>query len=192
MDKLHRRFLCTGIQRLHGGKCKVNWQSVCRPKNRGGLGISDLEKIGWALRLRWIWFQWKNPDKAWCGSELPVDSTALFAAATKVTIHNGKTAKFWQSSWLDGCSPAAMCPSLFHHSKRKQRSVMEALHDENWIRDLVHDMSPALLAQYVMLWILLEAFPFNPNDTAEDQIVWWRTGDGNYSARSAYELQFQG
>jgi hypothetical protein len=25
MDKLRRRFLCAGTQRLHGGKCKVNW-----------------------------------------------------------------------------------------------------------------------------------------------------------------------
>jgi hypothetical protein len=191
MDKLRRRFLWAGTQRMHGGKCKVNWQRVCRPMNRGGLGISDLGKIGRALRLRWIWGQWKSPDKAWCGSELPTDSIdeALFAVATKVTVHNGSTAKFWQSSWLHGSSPAMMFPSLFQHSKRKNRSVKEALHNENWIR---HDMSPALLAQYVMFWTLVDGMSFNSNDTTDDEIVWWRTGDGNYSARSAYELQFEG
>jgi hypothetical protein len=162
--------------------------------NRGGLGISDLGKFDRALRLRWIWGQWKSPDKAWCGSELPIDSTdeALFAAATKVTVHNGSTAKFWQSSWLHGSSPAMMFPSLFQHSKRKHRSVKEALQNENWIRDIMHDMSPALLAQYVMLWTLVDGIPFNSNDTSDDEIIWWRTGDGNYSARSAYELQFEG
>jgi hypothetical protein len=156
MDKLRRRFLWAGTQRLHGGKCKVNWQRVCRPMNRGGLGITDLEKFGRALRLRWLWFQWKSPDKAWCGSELPIDQIdeAIFAAATRVTIHSGWTAKFWQSSWIDGFSPAMMFPSLFQHSRRKQRSVKDALHNENWIRDLMHDMTPALLVQYVMLWIL--------------------------------------
>jgi hypothetical protein len=57
MDKLRRQFLWVGTQRLHGGKCKVNWQKVSRPMNRGGLGITNLEKFGWALRLRWLWFQ---------------------------------------------------------------------------------------------------------------------------------------
>jgi hypothetical protein len=60
------------------------------------MGIVDLEKCGHALRLRWLWFQWKSLKKAWCGSDLPIDSTneALFATATKVTIHNGLTTKF--------------------------------------------------------------------------------------------------
>jgi hypothetical protein len=125
MDKLRRRFLCAGTQRFHGGKCKVNWQRVCRLMNRGGLGITDLEIFGQALRLRWLWFQWKSRDKPWCGSELPIDKIdeAILAATTRVTIHNGRTAKFWQSSWIDGCSPAMMFPLLFQHSRRKQRPV---------------------------------------------------------------------
>jgi hypothetical protein len=56
MDKLYRRFLLAGTQIMHGGKCKVNRQRVCQPMNRGGLGITDLEKFRRALRLRWIWF----------------------------------------------------------------------------------------------------------------------------------------
>jgi hypothetical protein len=54
MDKLRRQFLWARTQRLHGGKCKVNWQRVCQPMNRGGLGITDLDKFGWALWLRWL------------------------------------------------------------------------------------------------------------------------------------------
>jgi hypothetical protein len=75
----------------------------------------DLEHFSRALRIRWLWFQWKTPKKPWCQSELPVDDTdhALFAAATQVTVNNGRTAKFWTSSWLDGMLPAAMFPALF-------------------------------------------------------------------------------
>jgi hypothetical protein len=49
------------------------------------------------------------------GSELTVYATdeALFTAATKVTIHNGRTTKFWSSSWLSGGAPAMMFPGLF-------------------------------------------------------------------------------
>jgi hypothetical protein len=59
MDKLRRRFLWAGDQELHGGKCKVNWSRVCRPLKHGGLGIIDLQRFGGALRLRWLWYEWK-------------------------------------------------------------------------------------------------------------------------------------
>jgi hypothetical protein len=45
----------------------------------------------------------------------------------------------------------------------------------------MHDMTSNLLAQYVMLWILIDSVPFNSEDTAEDRIIWWRTTDDNYS-----------
>jgi hypothetical protein len=65
-----------------------------------------------------------------------------------------------------------MFPSLFQHSTRKQRSVNDALHNENWIRDLMCDMTPNFLVQYVMLWILIDdALSFNNEDSAEDEII---------------------
>jgi hypothetical protein len=108
--------------RAAGGKCKVNWQRVCRPKQ---FGITDLERFGRALRLRWLWGQWKHPDKPWCNSEIPVDDIdqALFAAATKVTIHNGYTAKFWTTHWAHGNSLVSMFPALFSHSRKKNRTI---------------------------------------------------------------------
>ena len=84
LDKARRRFLWAGDQEYHGGKCKVNWPTTCLPTAAGGLGILDLERFGRALRLRWLWFSWTNPEKPWSTSELLVDNTdrALFAAAT--------------------------------------------------------------------------------------------------------------
>jgi hypothetical protein len=143
LDKLRKRFLWAGNQQLHGGKCKVSWARVCRPLRRGGLGILDLERFGHALRLRWLWFQWKEPDKVWAGSDLPIDSTdeALIAVATRVCVHNGKRAKFWTSSWLDGLSPAALFPNLHAHAKRKNRSVADAMHNDTWIPDIMHQIT---------------------------------------------------
>jgi hypothetical protein len=82
--------------------------------------------------------------------------------------------------------------ALFQHSKQKNRSVADAVHNENWIRDIMHAMTPALLIQYVMLWILIDAIPFNPEDASEEEIVWCRTVNDEYSARSTYDLQFEG
>jgi hypothetical protein len=37
----------------------VSWPVVTRPKELGGLGIADL-RLGWALRVRWLWLQKKH------------------------------------------------------------------------------------------------------------------------------------
>jgi hypothetical protein len=190
MDKIQRKFLWAGSDRFHGGKCKVNGSLVCRQLNRGGIGLTDLERFGRALRLRWLWFQWKTPNKPWCNMELPIDNTdeALFTAATKVTVHNGCWARFWTSSLINGRSPAALFPALFNHSKRKKRSVANG----TWIEDVLHDTTPALFAEYFTLWHLIQEIGFNPADREEDEIVRSRTANGQYSASSAYKMQFEG
>jgi hypothetical protein len=55
-----RGFLRTGIEAVHGGKCLVAWNQVQRLLAAGGLGILDLELMGKALRLRWLWKQRKS------------------------------------------------------------------------------------------------------------------------------------
>jgi hypothetical protein len=102
--KISRGMLWACKEAVSGGKCKVNRQKVCRPKELGGLVVLDMEKFSRALRLRWLWFEWTAPEKPWVGSETPNDASDLdlFNAATCVTIGNGAKASFWSSSWLHG------------------------------------------------------------------------------------------
>jgi hypothetical protein len=57
LDKIRHDFFWSGMQQLQGGKCKVNWSRVYWPMHRDGLGILNLDCFGWALHLRWLWFQ---------------------------------------------------------------------------------------------------------------------------------------
>lgn len=168
------------------------WVNVCKPIPLGGLGLPDLEKFSRALRLRWLWYAWDQTPRTWKGMDLPIDDDdlALFRAATVVTIGDGNTASFWNSSWLDGQAPATLFPALFKHSKRKNRTVKDALTGNRWITDVDYNLSELLIAEFVLLWGRLEGFQLN--QLQEDKITWAHTSDGCYTARSAYELQFMG
>lgn len=62
IDRLGWSFLWRGetLNKVYGGDFIVNWPMTCRPKIKGALGILDLEHFARALRLRWLWFQWKQ------------------------------------------------------------------------------------------------------------------------------------
>ena len=55
LEKIQRGSLWAGRAVANGGHCHVNWRLVSRPLELGGLGVRDLERVGLALRLRWLW-----------------------------------------------------------------------------------------------------------------------------------------
>jgi hypothetical protein len=85
-----------------------------------------------------------------------------------------------------------MFPDLFKHSRKKNRSVADAVNTDNWIRDVMHDMLVPLFLDYVRLWRLVTNSSLNQADQREDDIVWTWTANGVYSAKSAYNIQFNG
>lgn len=158
------------------------------------MAILDLDRFCQALRLRWLWFSWSDMDKSWKGMSLPVDSVdmALFNAATTVTVHNGRKASFWNSSWLKGNAPSSLFPLLYKHSKRKKRTVKEALQGHQWIKDVAYNLTNELLHEYFRLWTAIWSAQLNLQDDCEDEIIWILEGSGRYSASPAYNIQFVG
>jgi hypothetical protein len=52
IDKIRRGYYWRGHKEAKGGHCLVVWDMECRPTNLGGLGISNLKILGWALGTR--------------------------------------------------------------------------------------------------------------------------------------------
>jgi hypothetical protein len=159
------------------------------PKNKGGLGILDLERFARALRLRWLWLQWTNRDKAWTGLQLPCDKADvdLFNASTIVTIGDGKMADFWRSSWIQGQAPKNIAPTLFVKAKRKISRCAKPLQTIAGCTFvlLTHEEE---IKEFISLWQGINS-THELNDL-DDIILWRWTMDGSYSSSSAYKIQF--
>ena len=191
LDKIRRSFLWKGTEDANGGHSLVTWRKASIPKHLGGAGILDLELLSRALRIRWLWFAWKEPDRPWVGMTPPCDETdrSLFRASTLVTIGDGCTAKFWHCPWLNGSAPRDLAPSLFKLAWRKNNCVREDLADHKWTRGLWRMSTVEQMAEFVGLWDAVQRVQFL--DTP-DVITWKWTANGIYSAKSAYNIQLLG
>jgi hypothetical protein len=191
IDKLCRGFLWKGSEVASGGHCLVRWSNVQKPKEVGGLGVLDLERFSRALRIRWLWFQWTEPDRPWVGTEAPCDEMdkQLFRLSTIVTIGNGLHTKFWESAWLDGQAPRDLAPNLYKLAWRKNNTVAEDLYNQNWTRGLWRMVTTEEMAEFIFLWGRLQEVQLVEQP---DEIKWRWNSHGEYSAKSAYLVQFIG
>jgi heme/copper-type cytochrome/quinol oxidase subunit 2 len=77
IDKIRRGFLWKVRKDVNGGCCLVAWEKVMRPFDLGGQGIHNLEVMGWALQMRWLWIEKSNPDRLWLVWSYPSTRTPL-------------------------------------------------------------------------------------------------------------------
>jgi hypothetical protein len=195
IDKRRRGFLWKGSDNANGGNCLVSWDRVCRPLSLGGLGILNLEKMGWALRMRWLWLHKTDSSRPWAGLSInvPKNVHSLFAVAVKTILGNGEHTKFWSDRWLQGKTIAELAPNLFAlipKRARKQRSVAQALTNRSWVADIQGGLLVQLLAEYLAIWDLVEEVVLLQD--VQDQHVWKLTADGVYTCKSTYEAYFLG
>jgi len=191
IDKLRRSFLWKGAKKANGGHCLVKWSKVMKPKNFGGLGILDLDLFSRALRLRWLWYEWVSPEKPWVGTALQVNAVdrQLFRASTSVTLGDGAKASFWQSSWMNGQALMDLFPELFKLAWRKNKTVKEEVHNQNWVRGLWRMQTVAQMADFIKLWDSVQEVQLAEEP---DKITWKWTAHGEYTSKSAYNAQFLG
>ncbi len=128
--------------------------------------------------------------------ETPCDQNdkLLFASALKIKIGNGDTIKFWDNAWLDGRWPKDVAPLVFSISRRKNRSLAQAIESGQWLDDQalpINDgMTIELLNQLVTLWTTIQQVTLSPDE--DNKITWKLTCHGEYTTSSTYKAQFFG
>jgi hypothetical protein len=82
---------------------------VQRPLEYGGLGIHNLELLGCALRIRWLWAEKTDPSRPWAGLpvQAPRKARALFNIAVDAIVGNGEKIRLWTDRWLNGHNEAS-------------------------------------------------------------------------------------
>jgi len=192
VDKIRRGFLWRGRRDAKGGHCLVAWVKVCLPKELGGLGISDLKSLGWALRMRWVWLKKTEPHRP-LPIHVPEQVRAFFKVAVYSEVGDGTKTLFWTDRWLHGHCIADLAPRLFAiipKRRIKQRTVQHALTNQSWISDIKGAITVGVIIDYLHLWDVLSDFFLQPD--VEDRHIWRFSSDGQYSAKTAYKGFFVG
>ena len=112
--------------------------------------------------------------------------------STTITVGDGRVALFWHSPWLEGKKPKDIAPLVFASSSNKNKSVKEAMQDQNWVHwiKMEYEVLGDHIAQFCTLWEKLSQVELR--DELVDDIKWNLTTNGTYSSASAYKVQFKG
>jgi hypothetical protein len=211
-DKVRSRFFWEGV----GDKRKyhmVDWATVCRPKEAGGLGILNTRHMNIALMLKWVWKLYHNADGLWAelirakylgendlfSPLVPTKGSQFWNSIQKVkwyfklgakhSVRNGKRTFFWLDWWL-GTSPLRdRYPVLFSCCTSPFITVLGARDGPGW---RLQFRRPFSLAETVEWDNLTRELDFT-QASAEDDLVSWRLeASGDFTAKSLYCRLSQG
>jgi hypothetical protein len=146
-------------------------------------------------RQRWPWLKKSEPDKPWASLPLQVskDVEYLLSLAIITEVGDGANTLFWRDKWLTGRSIQDLAPNLYAlvpKRRASRRTVMNALVDENWVADIQGEIFLEALLEYLELWDILAEVELQ--EGAWDKHIWRLFASGVYTAKSAYDVLFEG
>jgi hypothetical protein len=159
-NKLLQGFFWSPTLEAKKGHCMVAWDTVCSPKEIGGLGIKNLKLLNHALRMCWRWLTLADADKPWHGLEFEIAKEAkeMFQSCTKYKVGNGQIMCYWTNKWIQGRSIEEIAPHLmgFVRPGAKTATVAMALQNNQWVAEIRGSTSIPALVEFMEVWELLQ------------------------------------
>ena len=211
LDKQRRTFLWSG-NALKKKYHLVRWETICKSKKKGGLGIKNIRKMNVSLLCKW-WWKLENEDGLWqsivkakymsnnqlIGSvKHRVDDSPIWSDLLKIRpvylkgrstkVRNGRSTLFWEEPWLKSKPLCVLYPVLYDLCTDKGISVHQfilkhaQLHFSRWL-------PVTLFGPWVSLIDEVYSYPF---ENEEDKISWKMHKSGGFSTRSVYDLMTSG
>jgi hypothetical protein len=155
IDKRRRDYFWTSNNSALEGQCKIDWDTVCRPIEEGGLNIKNLEMQNICLLLKFIYKLHTSYDGSWAkwirstvyrgnkrlGDKISTCSNSwrylmtliqLYRDLTIVKIENGCHTSFWLDSWLKNKPLSIQFLALFSHVQQTNITVAECFSEIGW------------------------------------------------------------
>jgi hypothetical protein len=175
-------------------KDKVNslaaWDMVCKPKNKGGLGIINLQIQNNALLLKQLHKFYNNEDIPWVhlvrdayyyhdiphavvlsGSPWWKNIISLaddYRAISSVNVGNGSSALFWSDSWKNQLLDSSF-PRLFSFVRDKLQSVKEFLEKDSVLDNFHLPLSIEAHQEFQQMMEFISDVALNPE--ADDKWI---------------------
>ncbi|CAN1764375.1 Putative ribonuclease H protein At1g65750 [Linum perenne] len=185
----------------------VNWETVCQPKELGGLGLKSARSFNQAFILKLAWGILKKPKELWAGllltKYLKPTENGLIPRGTKRfsnlwkgiklvwpflnlglqwSIGDGKSTSFWTDIWLDSGQRL-----IDHVIPQSGFNVTDRVVD---FRDSAGTWDLGKLQQVLPIHMLQQVLGMVPprEELGADKPIWGLEGNGTYSVKSGYAL----
>ncbi|CAL1403368.1 unnamed protein product [Linum trigynum] len=183
----------------------IDWETICRPKEEGGLGLRDSTRTNEAYMLKIAWRMLTKPNDLWArvlrgkyGKQTEEGWTFrskerlsnlwrgvmrvahLIEGATAWNVRNGKVARFWSDRWLDDEVILSDHESGLAPEVCNMPVIDFVLNGEGNLEYLRQYLPPTLVLQ-------VGSHPV-PTEEADDVRVWRFSERGEFTLRTAYEL----
>jgi hypothetical protein len=210
IEKIRRR--CLWEKKTDDGSDKcfslAAWEMVCKPKNKGGLGIIHMKTQNQALLLKYLDKFYNKKDLQWvnliwntyyqnsiphatdsCGSfwwKSIMKLSPVFRGVAECSVGKGNSVLLWKDNWSHGIMQHNY-PCLFSYAINEDISVAE-ITDSTDLIDLFHlPISPEAFTEWEQLQAVV-------NDGSRDTLVEdkWRYKWGDkFTAKKYYNFCFR-
>ncbi|CAL1352894.1 unnamed protein product [Linum trigynum] len=217
MEKMQRNFIWSGTQ----DKSKfhlVRWNICKASKERGGLGVLDLNCMNSALLAKWFWkyameptswwrqlikLKFPNPSSTWragsSGGPLGcsmwkqiMKEEALFWNFAYVTPGGGAWVSFWKDCWLPGLILKDAYPRVVAASSVPEAWVSELISFENesvgWDLHLSLSLRGGAERERLDLIQKLLLLPPDLISAGPAKLIWKPSMSGDFSVKSMYTV----
>ena len=189
----------------------VKWAWVCRPKDLGGLGITNSRLLNIAMMCKWIWKIAQGASGLWVdllkakyfpngnffegrarGSPFWNDLQTIksaFALGAKFSTGDGRSVRFWTDLWIGSRPLWEEFRDLYDIAVDPGMSVADALRSTpseiHFKRELLGPEQASLVALRQLIdRVVLSDQP--------DAVSWALTSSGKFSVKSLYRKLCQG
>ncbi|CAN1178324.1 Putative ribonuclease H protein At1g65750 [Linum perenne] len=204
IDKRIRDFVWGSVQgsrKIHN----INWDTVCKPKSLGGLGLRSARDLNQAFLMKIVWGLVSRPSELWAkvlfskylkqtGNGYTLARKKGFSAVWRGvlkawplvindihwSIRDGRNTHFWTDRWVDSGVVLA------DHALDIRRVESSLLVSEVYSKPGVWNVD--FLLHVLPYNIVMQVVGMTPpsNTLGGDSIVWGLEPDGAFSVRSAY------